>query len=406
MRAFRRRDYLNISACAFALSYFSNSIHLLILPMLLLALASPERKGTYLATIKSLGLVLAVVVQPLAGHLSDRSTSHWGRRRPFILAGALLYLGALIGLGLSTNILRLFLSYIGLQLAGNIILGPFQGFIPDLVPEGRRGLASGVKNLAEIAGGMTSWLVVAPLMDRSWLGPAVASLVLVLALTTIITLAGVREAPWPQEARPSWRGLGELGRYPEFAWLMASRFFTILALSSIQTFSLFFLRDVVGISSFAPLSRSLMPVLALSVVLAAYLTGQLSDRAGRKPFLFLAGILGALASILLLAAHDARGILLYAIPLGLATGAFLSSGWALATDLVPGRQAGLFLGLTNLSTAGSAALAGVGGPLIDLFNALRPRLGYTMLLLTVCLYFLIGAALVMKVREPQHRTTP
>ena len=36
---------------------------------------------TYLATVRVIGLAVAMLVQPLAGMLSDRNTSRWGRRR-------------------------------------------------------------------------------------------------------------------------------------------------------------------------------------------------------------------------------------------------------------------------------------------------------------------------------------
>ena len=67
--------------------------------------------------------------------------------------------------------------------------------------------------------------------------------------------------------------------------------------------------------------------------------------------------------------------------LGVASGAFMSSNWALATDLVvPGEEA-RYLGLTNLATAGAAALVlFIIGPPIDFLNARSTNLGYSMML--------------------------
>jgi hypothetical protein len=56
----------------------------------------------------------------------------------------------------------------------------------------------------------------------------------------------------------------------------------------------------------------------------------------------------------------------------MATGIFVSVNWALATDLIPQEEAGKYLGLSNLATAGSAAVARLTGPMIDGLNALRP----------------------------------
>jgi MFS family permease len=57
---------------------------------------------------------------------------------------------------------------------------------------------------------------------------------------------------------------------------------------------------------------------------------------------------------------------------GAGIGLFLSSNWALANQLAPPDQAGRFLGLTNLATAGSAALARLQGPAVDFLNGLQP----------------------------------
>ena len=56
----------------------------------LVGIFAPEAiKNTALGGMRTAGLVIAMLVQPAAGMLSDRSTSRFGRRRPYILVGAL-----------------------------------------------------------------------------------------------------------------------------------------------------------------------------------------------------------------------------------------------------------------------------------------------------------------------------
>lgn len=70
-----------------------------------------------------------------------------------------------------------------------------------------------------------------------------------------------------------------------------------------------------------------------------------------------------------------------------------------AIDHIPKREALGYLGISNLATAGAGVLAGLGGPLMDLFSARQPGLGYTALHLGACLSYLVGAGLLFKIRE-------
>ena len=76
----------------------------------------------------------------------------------------------------------------------------------------------------------------------------------------------------------------------------------------------------------------------------------------------------------------------------------MSTNWALATDLVPEGEEARYLGLTNIATAGGAALARLIGPVIDFFNASSPNLGYSVMLGACFIYFIIGSAMLLKVK--------
>jgi MFS family permease len=87
--------------------------------------------------------------------------------------------------------------------------------------------------------------------------------------------------------------------------------------------------------------------------------------------------------------------------IGMATGIFVSVNWALATDLTPQKEAGKYLGLSNLATAGSGAASRLAGPLIDGLNALRPGayLGYPALFLLASASTLLGTLLMLRIRK-------
>ena len=87
---FRRTDYLKITIFGFALAALWGSLHTIIIPTRLLDFVAVSEKSTYLGLLTFAGLMLAIIVQPIAGAISDRSGFNWGRRRPFILAGTVV----------------------------------------------------------------------------------------------------------------------------------------------------------------------------------------------------------------------------------------------------------------------------------------------------------------------------
>jgi MFS family permease len=88
--------------------------------------------------------------------------------------------------------------------------------------------------------------------------------------------------------------------------------------------------------------------------------------------------------------------------IGLGTGTFYATNWALGTDLVPPTEAGRYLGISNLAGAGAGIVgAGIGGPMADFFNALRPGLGYLVIFAIYGALFLLSVAALTRVQEPR-----
>jgi MFS family permease len=156
-------DYLNINLFWLGLNIRNNALGAIFMPYLVDAFARPEIKNTSLSLMRTAGLIIAMLVQPAAGLLSDRSTLRFGRRRPYILIGVLLDLVFLAAIGLSWNYWALLVAVLLLQFSSNISHGPLQGLIPDLVPEAQRGLASGVKAIMELLPLILIAFTIAPL---------------------------------------------------------------------------------------------------------------------------------------------------------------------------------------------------------------------------------------------------
>jgi len=408
---FRRIDYVKITIFGFATSALWNSLHGIVLPLRLLDFVGESQKNTYLGLLTFAGLILAILVQPVAGSMSDSSGFRWGRRRPYVLFGTLVALVILPGIGLAESYVVIFFVYCLLQISANTAQGPYQALIPDLVPEGKRGRASGVKTLLEILGGIALVRLIGSLMGRysisgesRWLWVVLGTLSAALLLAMLATVLTVKERP--RAVRPRLSLLPTLLRSfridvkakPDFILFLVSRLLIIMALTTLQTFALYFLRDVIGVTNPAEVTADLLIIVGIGMLAAVYPAGRLTDKIGRRPVGVFAGLLGALGIVVFFLSSQYSHIILGGAVTGVATGAFMSSNWALATDLVSKGEEARYLGLTNLATAGGAALARLAGPGIDFFNRSSAGLGYQVMLGACFVYFIVGAILLMRIK--------
>jgi len=408
---FSHIDYLKITIFGFALAALWGSLHSVVLQIRLLDFVAESQKNTYLGLLTFTGLLIAMAIQPIAGTISDRSTFRWGRRRPYILIGTIAGIFFLFGIGSAGSYISIFVMYCLLQVSANTAQAPYQGFIPDLVPEEQRGAASGVKSFLEIVGGVALLWVIGRFMNRYfteaaelWLWLALGMLAVILFGTMIATVLVVKEKPGAVVPKaPLIPALLrsfkiDVRANRDFILFLISRLLIFMGMATLQTFALYYLMDVVGVTNPAAVAADLLIVTGICMAATVYPIGRLSDRVGRKPIIVASGFLGALGITSLFFSHSYSYVLLSGGIIGIAFGAFLSTNWAMATDLVAKGEEARSLGLTNMATAGGAALARLIGPAIDFFNTYRPGLGYQVMLLACFIYFIVGALLVLKIK--------
>ena len=419
------RGYGNLSLNAywFGVSFMWNSLHPILLPMMLLSLVSEEIKNTTYGLLTFAGLMIALVVQPLSGALSDHTRHPMGRRRPWILWGTLLDIVWLFTLALARSWWVVAIGYVLLQASSNLAHGPAQGLIPDIVPESERGVASGIKVFFDMAGVILASLVAGRLVGGDPPRPVlvVTVIVIVLLASAMITLIGVREIPLNEERsvaesahqsaksahQSAKSALDQLRRLltvdlrgqRDYTRLLVSRFCVLLGTYSVQSFALYYFRDGLQLEAPARAVGNLMATIALSIAVAAYPAGALSERWGRKGLSLAACATVGVGTGLLCLVHDLKALYVLGCLIGLSMGTFASVNWAWATDLVPAAEAGKYLGLSNLATAGSAAASRLLGPLIDAINARVPNGGYVMLFVLATVGALAGLIVTLGITE-------
>lgn len=390
-------DLFAVNAYWPGLSFMWNSLHLLVLPAVLLLFVDDTRKNTMLGMLTFVGLIIALIVQPVSGALSDAWPSRLGRRRPLLVVGTLADLVFLFLIATARDLGTLAVGYIGLQFTSNIAHGPAQGLMHDRVPLSQMGVASGVKNFLDMAGMVISALVVGRLLtsENPDPVPAMSVVAALLILGLLVTVFGVREAP-SNTAEVGFRaGLRQafhidVRANTDYWRLVWSRFLFLVGVYGIQAFAQYFISDKLHPDNAVKLTGDLMAAIVLSLLAFSILAGYAADRVGRKPLHVVAAVLVAVGSLLMLTATTPTAVLIFGSIIGAGIGLFITANWALANDLAPAGEAGKFLGLTNLATAGASAASRLGGPGIDALNALRPGalLGYAGL-------FTIGGALAL-----------
>ena len=399
---------VGMNSYSLGLSFMWNSLHPIVLPAVLLHLVPAEAKNSYLGGLTFLGMLLAMFVQPISGAASDHWRSRWGKRRPLALLGTTLDFVFLGLLAWSKNIWVLLLGYVGLQITSNAAQGPLQALVPDRVPREQLGRASGVKNLMDMGGVIIASVAAGRLLSPQDRYPTVIMLVVmgVLAVSTAVTLLSAREeSSLGGENRKRFR-FSEMFRLDfhsnrNYVWLLGSRFVFLMGIYGVQAFAQYYIQDVMQAPNPVKATGDLMTALALMLVIAAPLGGWLADKFGARRVVKLASLISATGCFLLLNAHNLDGLVLFAGVLGAGIGLYLSSNWALASRLAPKAQAGKFLGLTNLATAGASAFSRLLGFPVDWLNHAHPGvfMGYSGLFVLGGIGALLSLSLLARVQD-------
>lgn len=360
---------------AYVAAYFALYVALLTPVMSTLALRVSElsdesSRTSDLALVTGVGAFFAFVANPLAGALSDRTTSRFGMRRPWLLWGVL---GGSAGIGIiavAPSIPVVVIGWAITQGAFNATQAALQALLPDQVGEAQRARVSGwlgiAQNVAPLVGIGIALVLTSSGSGTTWmfLIPTVLALAGVLGLVAVLNdRVATREEVGTFDLGAFLKGFWvSPRRFPDFGWAFAGRFLLLFGFAFYNSYQVYFLQDRFGFDDAAALSwqMRLMIVQTLFLVVAASLGGVLSDRTGRRKIFVVVSTGLAAAGLLTFAVAGQPSVLyLGAFFFGSGLGAYFAVDLALVTDVLPNRdtEAAKNMGVFNIANALPQSLA-------------------------------------------------
>jgi len=366
--------------------------------------------GAALGTMVGAGAIFAVVVPPLVGQLSDYLYTPWGRRRPLIFSCTL---ANLVGLGImmtAHSYAQLFVGYMWIQLFANAAGAAYAGVIPDVVPNPEFGRASGFLAAMNQAGGLAGVLTTSVLAGMHQLVWAYAVIGAITVLTMIPALWASRgegmtrivrgpSIPLLASARnflaPLWSG--------DFGWVIFTRLMVTAAITIVAYFLSPFFHDIVRVSNADQFTSNWLGIVFVAAIPFGIFGGVISDRLGRKIFVYLSGAAQSLVAIVFIALYPPQIPLVFALGVvyGLGYGLYYAVDWALACDTLPDRsKSAKDMGLFHVAQTLPQTIApAIGGYLLDYFNHLSPNSGYRAVFASAIVFFVLGTVFVSRIRS-------
>jgi MFS family permease len=401
-----RLRHVALGSFWFGNNFISTPVYTILLQLQVAEVIARNSQGIAIGVATGLGGVFAMVLPPVVGAVSDHLHTPWGRRRPIMVAGVLGVILALIVMWNAHSYPPLLIGFVMVVAFLNVCGGAYAGIIPDLVDGAQIGTASGLLGLFVQLGSVAS-LLVTLLLSRSGQIRLTYGIIIVIAilslLPTLWAASGERERPVPERprtnlrefVRPLWSG--------DFGWAFFTRFLNLSAFYAVLPFLFLAFRDLFGIAQPATITSLFELIVTVVAVPCAVLGGILSDRHGRKRFVYAAGALQALVLLVFLAgsALPLTLVMVLGAVYGIGYGCYSSVDWALGIDTLPDRdRPAKDLGLYHVADALPRVLlpllVGVG---LDAINATAPNAGYRALFLFAAVLYAGGSLLVSRIRS-------
>jgi len=337
------------------------------------ALVGIDQAPRSLALVTGTGALVSMFGNPFFGRMSDRTSSQWGMRRPWMVVGLLGgSLGVLV-VALAPNVAVVLVGWCIAQLLFNALLAAMVAVLPDQVPVAQRGQVSGVLGVCLPVAAVTGTFVVQLFTGHQlamFMAPCgIGGFFIVLFAVTL------KDRRLGDSVRPPWSLREFLSTFyvnprksPDFAWAFASRFMFVLAYAFLATYQAYYLLDKIGSAEADVPHQIFLGTLVQSVMLvvASLVAGRLSDRTGRRKLFVVTGsIVYGLALFVVAIASHFNGFLVGMAISGIGFGMYMAVDLALVADVLPDQDhVAKDLGVFNIAGALPFAIAPAIAPVI------------------------------------------
>lgn len=340
-----------------------------------------------LSLILGTGALFSVIGNPLFGKISDRTTSRFGRRRPWMIMGVL---GALLGLGIigfSSNVWIVMMGWWLVVLSYNATLAAVIAVLPDQVPKDQRGLVGGALGIGVAIASTVGTFVVASMPGTFWklVVPGLIALVLVGILAAVLKDQTIRKEDVPPFTAREFLQSFYVNpvKAPDFSWAWWGRLLLFMGVMMLLTMQGPYLLGHLHVPAEQIQHRVFTATLVQSIVLivVGLVGGRISDRLGRrKAFVFGSAVLYGVGLAVIAFASSFETFLVGMAITGAAQGLYLAVDLALVVDILPSaKTAARDLGVFNMASSLAQSLApaiapvfliiGGGGNFVALFAA-------------------------------------
>ncbi|MDR6905570.1 MFS family permease [Agromyces sp. 3263] len=371
----------------------------ILLPAQITAQFGEADKVANLAVVMTIGAFFSMLAQPIAGQISDRTRSRFGRRAPWIFLGSLAGGLALVGLAFANSLVGVVIAWTLVQITYNFAQGPLSAVMPDRVPLKRRGTFAALSGIGLMVGALGGQIVASVFLGSIAAG-YVTFAVLSLVLLTLFIVFNPDYSSKELEPEP-FRFADFLRtfwvspvKHPDFFWAFTGRLLLYTGYFAVTGYQFFLLTDYFGVAE----PGSVIPVLGLislaGILIATVASGPISDRVGRrKPFVFASSAVTGLAFLLPWAWPDLTAWMIMTFIAGLGFGMFQAVDTALMSEVLPSAKSfAKDLGVVNIAATLPQTLApGVAGAIVLSF-------GYTGLFPVGIVLSVLGAFAVWPIK--------
>jgi UMF1 family MFS transporter len=374
---FNKKRIFSWAMFDFANTIYSMNVVSLYFPLIIIY--NYGLKDIYVGVANSVSMLIVALTAPFLGQMTDRT----GRRMPSLVISTIVCVLAVMGIGILSqkslspfSILALFVfANVGFQLG----LVFYNALLPQIAPEGKLGLVSGIGTAFGYLGSIFGMILVMPFNEGNIFGLAIpfihaggraatflpsAILFLIFAIPTFLWVRENKCKPAKCEeltGNPLKKILDTLRdtkKYPGIRRFLIGKLFYDEGIETAIIFMGVYAEGAMGLPDSSKLAFFVIATTGAAV--GSWIFGHLTDKWGSRKTMNIV-LAGWIVSLILLIAINSRLLFfLVGIPIGALLGGIWTASRPLLLELSPPESVGRFFGLYSLS----GKVAAIFGPLL------------------------------------------